>query len=90
MSESFIDLVDRAAGLFTGPLSDNVAQIVAAMSTRPRRHPAMSPSAGPSLPTGTCAALAGGMEIAEAGGRITGVPLVFVSSTGFRTAVARG
>ncbi len=29
MSDSFIDLADRGAGLFTGPLSDTVAQVVA-------------------------------------------------------------
>lgn len=84
MSDSFIDLVDRAAGLFTGPLSDTIAQIVAGEVDTTAPTPRYVTVARAVAANGHLrAALAGGMEIAEAAGRITGVPTVFlVSSTG--------
>ncbi len=84
MSESFIDLTDRGADLFAGPLSDALAQVVAGEvdpTTPPPRYVTMAraDAANGQLR----GAFAGGVEIAEAAARITGVPSLFlVSATG--------
>ncbi len=84
MSDSFIDLADRGAGLFTGPLSDTVAQVVAGEVDPSTPVPNYVMSARAVAANGQLrAALAGGVEIAEASTRITGVPTLFlVGSTG--------
>ena len=84
MSESFIDLADRGARLFAGPLSDSVAQVVAGEVDPSAPAPNYVTSARAVAANGQLrAALAGGVEIAEAAARITGVPALFlVGSTG--------
>jgi len=84
MSDSFIDLTDRGAGLFAGPLSDRVAQVVAGEVDPTAPTPNYVTSARAVATNGQLrAALAGGVEIAEAATRITGVPTLFlVGSTG--------
>lgn len=83
-SESFIDLADRGAGLFAGPLSDGLAQVVAGEVDPSAPTPNYIIVARAVAANGQLrAALAGGAEIAEAATRITGVPTLFlVSATG--------
>jgi hypothetical protein len=83
-SESFIDLVDRGAGLFAGPLSDGLAQVVAGEVDPSAPTPNYITVARAVAANGQLrAAFAGGVEIAEVATRITGVPTMFlVSSTG--------
>jgi hypothetical protein len=84
MSDSFIDLADRGAGLFAGPLSDSLAQVVSGEIDPSAPTPNYVLSARAVAANGQLrAALAGGVEIAEAATRITGVPTLFlVSATG--------
>ena len=83
-SESFLDLSDRGAGLFAGPLSDMVAQVVAGDVDASAPTPMYVTSARAVAANGHLrAAIEGGVEIAEAVGRITGIPSLFlVGSTG--------
>ncbi len=84
MSDSFLDLADRGARLLTGPLSDSVAQVVAGDVDPSAHAPNYVTSARAVAANGQLrAALAGGVEIAEAAARITGVPSLFlVGATG--------
>ncbi len=80
MSDSFIDLVDRGARLFAGPVSDNLAQVVAGEVDPAAPTPQYVTVAQAVAANGQLrAALAGGVEIAEASTRITGVPTMFVT-----------
>jgi hypothetical protein len=83
-SESFIDLADRGAGLFAGPLSDSLAQVAAGEVDPSAPTPNYILVARAVAANGQLrAALAGGVEIADAATRITGVPTMFlVSATG--------
>ena len=84
MSESFSDLAERGAGLFVGPLTDGLAQIVSGAVDPSGPTPNYVTSARAVARNGHLrAALEGGVEIAEAATRITGVPTMFaVASTG--------
>jgi len=84
MSESFIDLTDRGAGLFAGPLSDALSQVVAGEVDPTTPPPNYVTMARADAANGQLrGAFAGGVEIAEAGARITGVPVLFlVAATG--------
>lgn len=83
-SDSFIDLVDRGAALLAGPASDGLAQVVAGEIDPAAPTPQYVTIASASAANGQLrAAMAGGVEIAEASTRITGVPTVFyVAATG--------
>ena len=77
-SDSFLDLVERGGELFVGPLSDGLAQIVVGDIDPSAPTPNYVTSARAVAANGKLrAALDGGVEIAEAATRITGV-----SSTG--------
>jgi hypothetical protein len=84
MSDSFTDLADRGSRLLAGPLSDSVAQVVAGEVDPSAPVPQYVTSARAVAANGHLgAALAGGVEIAEAATRITGVPSLFlVGATG--------
>jgi hypothetical protein len=83
-SDAFTDLIDRGASLLACSPTDTLAQVVAgdvdpAAPTSQYVGVAQAVPANGSLQ----AALAGGVEIAEASTRITGVPTLFcVASTG--------
>lgn len=83
-SDSFTDLLDRGAKLFVGPVTDGLAQVVAGEFDPSAPTPHYVTSARAVAANGHLrAALDGGVEIAEAVTRITGVPSLFlVSSTG--------
>ena len=83
-SESFMDLTDRGAALFAGPLSDTLSQVVVGEIDPAAPVPSYVTSAQAVAANGHLrAALEGGVEIAEAATRITGVPTMFtVASTG--------
>jgi hypothetical protein len=82
MSEAFIDLADRGAGLLAGPLTDGLAQVVAGEVDPSAPTPNYVTVASAVAANGQLrAALAGGAEIAEAASRITGIPTLFVVST---------
>jgi hypothetical protein len=84
MADSFIDLTDRGAGMFTGPATDALAQVVVGQVDPATPPPAYVTSARATAANGQMrAAFTGGVEIAEAGARITGAPMLFlVGSTG--------
>jgi hypothetical protein len=84
MSDSFIDLADRGAGLLAGPLTDGLAQIMSGEIDPSAPTPTYVSSARAVAANGQLrAALVGGVEIAEATTRITGVPSLFlVNATG--------
>jgi len=78
-SDSFIDLLDRAAPLFAGSGSDGLAQVVAGEVDLEGPTPQYVTVARAVAANGQLrAALAAGVEIAETGTRITGVPGLFV------------
>jgi hypothetical protein len=80
VSDSFIDMVDRAAPLFAGPASDGLAQVVAGEVDLAGPTPQYVTVARAVAANGQLrAALAAGVEIAEAATRITGVPGLFVA-----------
>jgi len=82
MSDAFIDLADRGAGLLAGPLTDGLAQVVAGEVDPSAPTPNYVTVASAVAANGQLrAALAGGAEIAEAASRITGIPTLFVVST---------
>ena len=83
-SDRFVDLVDRGAALFAGPPSDMVAQVVAGEVEPSGPTPTYVMSARAAAANGHLrAAMEGGVEIAEAATRITGVPTLFlVGATG--------
>ena len=83
-SESFLDLTERGAELFAGPLSDGLSQVVSGEVDPAAPVPSYATSARAVAANGHLrAAIEGGVEIAEAATRITGVPTMFaVSSTG--------
>lgn len=83
-SDSFAALADRGAGLFTGPLSDMVAQVVAGEVDPSAPVPNYVTSARAVAANGHLrAAIEGGVEIAEASTRITGATTLFlVGATG--------
>jgi hypothetical protein len=78
VSDSFLDLVEKGNRLLAGPLTDGLAQVVHG------EPPSGPPPSYLSVAQATAAngqvraALAGGVEIAEAATRITGAPTVFV------------
>jgi hypothetical protein len=84
MSDSFIDLTDRGAGLLAGPLTDALAQVVAGHLDLAMPTPRYVTMARAAAANGKMrAAFAGGVEIADAAARITGVQSLFlVGSTG--------
>ena len=81
-SDSYIDLVDRGAKLFAGSATDSLAQVIAGETEAPTpQYVSVARAVGANGQLR--AALAGGVEIAEASTRITGVPTMFlVDSTG--------
>lgn len=82
VSDSFSDIADRGAGLFAGPLSDRLAQVVVGEVDPSAPPPAYVTSARAVAANGHLReALEGGAEIAEAAGRITGVPSMFLVDT---------
>jgi|SoiMethySBSTD1v2_1073268.scaffolds.fasta_scaffold11381_7 hypothetical protein len=83
-SDSFLDLAERGGELFVGPLSDGLGQIVSGEMDPSAPTPNYVTSARAVATNGKLrAALDGGVEIAEAATRITGVPTMFVvASTG--------
>jgi hypothetical protein len=83
-SDSFIDLVDRGAHLFAGPFTDGLAQVMTGEVEPSGPTPQYVTVATAVAANGSLrAALAGGVEIAEAATRIGGAPTMFmVDSTG--------
>lgn len=83
-SDSFTDLADRGAGLFVGPMSDRLAQVVVGEVDPSAPQPAYVTAARAIAANGHLReALDGGAEIAAAATRITGIPTMFlVDSTG--------
>ena len=78
-SNSYLDLVDRGSQLFAGPASDSLAQVVAGEVDPAAPTPQYVSVAQAAAANGQLrAALAGGVEIAEASTRITGVPSLFL------------
>jgi hypothetical protein len=81
-SDSFIDLVDRGAKLFTGPASDTLAQVMAGEMDPEAPTPQYVSVAQAAAANGQLrAAFTGGVEIAQAVTRITGVPSLFLVDT---------
>ena len=79
VSDSFIDLVDRGAQLFAGPVSDSLAQVVAGEIDPAAPTPQYVSVARAVAANGQLrAAFAAGVEIAQAATQITGVPGLFV------------
>lgn len=83
-SDAFVELVDRGAGLFAGPIVDGLAQVVAGDVDPSSPTPAYVTATTAVGANGRLrAAVEGGVEIAQAATRITGVPTMFlVASTG--------
>jgi hypothetical protein len=81
VSDSFLDLVEKGNRLLAGPLTDRLAQVV--HGEPPSGPPAnyLSVAQATAANGQVQAALAGGVEIAEAATRITGAPTVFVVDT---------
>jgi hypothetical protein len=84
MSESYMDLVEKGGRLFAGPLSDGLAQVVSGEVDPSAPLPRYVNTARATAANGHLgAALANGMEIAEAATRITGARTMFlVDATG--------
>lgn len=83
-TDSFLDLADRGAKLFAGPLTDSLAQVASGEVDLSGPTPNYVTVASAVGANGHLrAALEGGVEIAEAATRITGVQTLFmVASTG--------
>lgn len=82
-SDSFTDLADRGAGLFVGPMSDGLAQVVVGEVDPSAPQPAYVTAARAIAANGHLReALDGGAEIAAAATRITGPTMFLVDSTG--------
>jgi hypothetical protein len=83
-SDSFNDLTDKGAQMFVGPLSDMVGQVVVGDVDPSAQRPNYVTVAQAVAANGKLrAAIDGGVEIAEAAGRITGLETMFiVGSTG--------
>ncbi|HLM63416.1 MAG TPA: hypothetical protein VK306_03885 [Acidimicrobiales bacterium] len=83
-SDSYIDLVEGGARLFAGPVSDGLAQVVSGQPEPSAPRPQYVTTARARAANGQLsAALANGVEIAEAATRITGAPTMFlVDATG--------
>ena len=84
VSDQFIDLSDKGAKLFAGPLTDGLASVVHGQRDPEAPLPSYVTSARATAANGRLGdAIAGGIEIAEASTRITGVPTMFlVDATG--------
>lgn len=83
-ADAFVDLIDRGASLVAGPPTDTLAQVMAG-EVDPSAPPSQYVGVAQAVPANGSlqAALAGGVEIAEASTRITGVPTLFcVATTG--------
>jgi hypothetical protein len=83
-SDSFVDLAEKGGRLFMGPFSDRLAQVVSGERDPSAPLPTYVTSANAIAANGQLgAALANGVEIAEAATRITGVSTMFlVDATG--------
>jgi hypothetical protein len=78
-SDSFNDLTDRGAEMFAGPLSDQVGQVVVG-EVDPSQQPSHATAAQAVAANGKLrGAIDGGVEIAEAASRITGLQTMFVA-----------
>jgi hypothetical protein len=83
-SDSYIELTEKGAGLFAGPVSDGLAQVVSGELDPSAPLPNYATSARATAANGHLgAAMANGVEIAETATRITGVRSMFlVDATG--------
>lgn len=84
VSDQFTDLAEKGGGLFAGPLTDGLASVVHGQRDPDAPLPSYVSSARGTAANGRFGdALSGGIEIAEASTRITGIPTMFlVDSTG--------
>jgi hypothetical protein len=79
VSDAFVDLVEKGAKLFDGPLTDRLATVVHGAPDPGAPRPSYVSVARAEAANGSVgAAIAGGVEIAEAATRITGVPTMFL------------
>jgi hypothetical protein len=80
VSDSFIELTEKGSKLFAGPLTDGLAQVVVGAIDRSAALPAYVTVARATAANGKLgAAMAAGVEIAEASTRITGLPTGFLA-----------
>jgi hypothetical protein len=84
VSDGFVELAEQGARLMAGPLTDGLATVVHGEIDRSAPPPAYVTAARAQAANGSLSdAIAGGIEIAEAATRITGVPNTFlVDATG--------
>ncbi len=84
VSDPLMNLIEKGGKLFAGPLTDGLATVVHGEPAPDRPLPAYISSARAVAANGRLGdAIAGGIEIAEAGARITGAPMMFlVDATG--------
>jgi hypothetical protein len=78
VSDGFLDLVEKGNRLLAGPLTDHLAQVVHGEPPSGPPPNYLSVARATAANGQVQAALAGGVEIAEAATRITGAPTVFV------------
>jgi len=78
----FNDLVEQNDGLFVGPLSDTLAQVVSGLPDANATPPSWATMVQATCTNGHLAAgMAGGVEIAEAATRIGGLRTMFLAGT---------
>lgn len=80
VSDQFVELAERGAKLFVGPLQDSVAQVVLGSFDRSAPLPAYVAVARATAANGKLReAMAAGVELAEAATRISGTPTAFLA-----------
>ena len=84
VSDSFTELAEKGWKLFVGPLTDGLASVVHGARDPEAPLPSYISVARATAATGRLGdAIAAGIEIAETGARITGIPMMFLAiSTG--------
>jgi hypothetical protein len=79
VSDQFTDLAEKGGALFDGPLADSLATVLHGQRDPGAPLPAYISSARATAANGRLGdAIAAGIEIAEAGTRITGIPTMFM------------
>jgi hypothetical protein len=80
VSDQFVELAEQGARLFAGPLTDGLATVVHGQRDPSAPLPSYVTVARAQAANGKVAgAMSGGIEIAEAATRITGIPTMFLA-----------